>query len=217
MSLLPPLPLHQAEDGEQGLAKLKSRTFDLVIVDFLMPNLGGVGCAAQFRHWEALNRPEGQRQIIMGISANADENAVNEGFQAGMDYFEPKPVSPESLKVRSLRSLIRGLVDSKRRTHITQHTALLTQRGIHTHITHTHIKQAHITCTHNTCEHARSLHLLRPTRSFSCFSRVSLFFSHALQRILESQLSATRLRPSKGAASAGDDSTDEAKAKRQRR
>ena len=50
--------VEEAENGLQGLRKLKAGLYDLVVLDFLMPVLDGPDVARQFRAWEAEHRPE---------------------------------------------------------------------------------------------------------------------------------------------------------------
>jgi len=81
----------QAENGLEGLKKLMAGPFDLVLCDFLMPVMDGLDCVKQFRSWEKLNRP-GFQQLIVGISAHANENVATQGLAAGMDDFRSKPL-----------------------------------------------------------------------------------------------------------------------------
>jgi CheY-like chemotaxis protein/signal transduction histidine kinase len=81
----------QAENGLEGLQKLTESTYDIVLCDFLMPVMDGFDCVKQFRLWEAGHRPT-FRQLIIGISAHADNGAAAQGLDAGMDDFIPKPI-----------------------------------------------------------------------------------------------------------------------------
>ncbi|KAL7470210.1 hypothetical protein ACHAXS_011341 [Conticribra weissflogii] len=87
----------EAENGLQGLKKLKSMTYDLVLLDFLMPVMDGVEVAKKFRAWETLNRAW-FHQYIVGISAHANGKDAEVGIKAGMDRFMGKPVPLKSLK-----------------------------------------------------------------------------------------------------------------------
>lgn len=89
----------QAENGQKGLEKMMAETFDLVLCDFLMPVMDGLDCVKQLRMWEDLNRPT-FRQLIVGISAHANENVAAQGLAAGMDDFKSKP-----LRITCLREL----------------------------------------------------------------------------------------------------------------
>ena len=59
--------VEQAENGLQGLRKLKAGLYDLVVLDFLMPVLDGPDVARQFRAWEADHRPDIRQVSIMLI------------------------------------------------------------------------------------------------------------------------------------------------------
>lgn len=82
----------QAVNGLEGLQLLQKRFFDLVLCDFLMPIMDGLDCVKQYREWERQERPE-YRQVIIGISAHADQSVAKQGIEAGMDDFHPKPLS----------------------------------------------------------------------------------------------------------------------------
>ena len=99
------LGLHvtQASDGQEGLVCLKNQSFDVVLCDFLMPVMDGLDCVKQFRKWERENRAT-CRQLIIGISAHADESIAEQGREAGMDEFMPKPIGIK---------LLAGLIESE--------------------------------------------------------------------------------------------------------
>jgi len=82
----------EAENGMQGLEKLKSALFDITLVDFLMPIMDGLDCMQQYRDWEKYHRPW-MTQRIIGISAHATQEDVEKGLKIGMDEFRPKPIS----------------------------------------------------------------------------------------------------------------------------
>lgn len=87
----------QAENGLEGLNRLKETLFDLTLCDFLMPVMDGMDCVKQFRDWEKENRPWFSAWIV-GISAHANANDGGQGITAGMNEFRPKPVSINYLK-----------------------------------------------------------------------------------------------------------------------
>lgn len=86
-----------AEDGMEGLEKMKETVFDLVLCDFLMPVLDGISCVRNYRTWEKENRPSFHVRIV-GISAHADTFNADQGIKAGMDDFRPKPISIKTIK-----------------------------------------------------------------------------------------------------------------------
>jgi CheY-like chemotaxis protein len=86
----------QARDGMEGFTCLKETMFDITLCDFLMPVMDGMDCVQQYRDWEVKNR-SWFRQFIIGISAHASANDHGQGLKAGMDAFEPKPISIKTL------------------------------------------------------------------------------------------------------------------------
>eukprot|EP00977_Amphora_coffeiformis_P002213 scaffold425_cov175-Amphora_coffeaeformis.AAC.72 len=86
----------QAENGLEGLKRLKEKLFDLTLCDFLMPVMDGMDCVKQYRDWEKEHRPWFSAWIV-GISAHANANDGGQGITAGMNDFKPKPVSIKDL------------------------------------------------------------------------------------------------------------------------
>lgn len=86
----------QAENGLEGLKRLKEKLFDLTLCDFLMPVMDGMDCVKQYRDWEKEHRPWFSAWIV-GISAHANVNDGGQGVTAGMNDFKPKPVSIKTL------------------------------------------------------------------------------------------------------------------------
>ena len=87
----------EAENGMEGLKKMKLSEYDLVMLDFLMPVLDGVDVAKKFRGWEK-ERRSWFHQHIVGMSAHANGNEAELGLKAGMDRFMGKPIPLKSLK-----------------------------------------------------------------------------------------------------------------------
>lgn len=54
--------------------------------------MDGMDCAKQYRAWEKRNRPR-FHQLIVGISAHATVNDGGQGIIAGMDMYQPKPIT----------------------------------------------------------------------------------------------------------------------------
>ena len=106
-----------AENGNEALAKLKQvraggnvSIYDMMLTDIQMPVLDGMECTKHYRQWESegaiavaatsmpsrganSGKSEGQsirrssRLIIMGMSANNDDEVAQEGIAMGMDGF----------------------------------------------------------------------------------------------------------------------------------
>ena len=70
----------EAEDGEQGLAKLKEGTFDVVILDVTMPVLDGPGMLAKMRR---AGRQDAGLDADVGVEA-VDHGDSDEAWDRGL-------------------------------------------------------------------------------------------------------------------------------------
>jgi len=95
----------EAEDGEQAVLKCRNNTYDLIIMDIMMPKLDGFGAVEQIRKFS--NTP-----IIM-LSARGEEYDRLSGFESGVDDYVVKPFSPKELMMRVGAVLRRSGADAK--------------------------------------------------------------------------------------------------------
>ncbi len=84
-----------ARDGEEGLALWSSRSFDLVILDLVMPAANGLEVLSKIRS----DPDRGSMPVIIltGKGQDADRHAAMAG---GADDFLTKPFSPKKLVAR---------------------------------------------------------------------------------------------------------------------
>jgi DNA-binding response OmpR family regulator len=82
-----------AADGEEGLKQYTSQSFDLIILDVMMPKKDGFTLASEIR---ALNSTV---PIIFLTAKNMKEDRIK-GFQHGCDDYITKPFSTEELSLR---------------------------------------------------------------------------------------------------------------------
>ncbi len=82
-----------AENGAAALAALRTRRFDLVLMDRHMPVMDGVETVRAIR---ALPPPVGEMPVV-ALTAAATRSEIEDCLAAGMDDFIPKPFSPEQL------------------------------------------------------------------------------------------------------------------------
>mmetsp|Transcript_21833 Transcript_21833/g.21126 ORF Transcript_21833/g.21126 Transcript_21833/m.21126 type:complete len:277 (+) Transcript_21833:41-871(+) len=97
-----------ALNGCAGLDILKEtyhtqQRFDLVITDMQMPVMDGIEATSRFRIFESLRMEEDKvvgckRLLIIGMSANSDDQTKQEALNAGIDYFVAKPFSYQALR-----------------------------------------------------------------------------------------------------------------------
>ncbi|MBV8598624.1 MAG: response regulator, partial [Actinobacteria bacterium] len=85
-----------AEDGLRGAEAARSRTFDLVLLDVMMPHLSGIELCR-------LIRAESDVPIIM-LTAKDAENDLITGLESGADDYVTKPFSAAVLlsRIRAL-------------------------------------------------------------------------------------------------------------------
>lgn len=87
-----------AEDGLIGLTRFKKESFDLIILDFKMPGMGGMDVLNEIKG----DDPEAIVIVITGYSTI--ESAV-EAMKNGAYDFVPKPFTPDSLRLIARRAL----------------------------------------------------------------------------------------------------------------
>lgn len=81
-----------AEDGEDGLARVRSETVDLVVLDVMMPGLDGFEVVRELR--------KTSRVPVIMLTARGDELDRIVGLEIGADDYMPKPFNPRELLAR---------------------------------------------------------------------------------------------------------------------
>jgi two-component system OmpR family response regulator len=81
-----------ASDGTQGLAAFDAGSFDIVLLDLMMPGINGLDVCKQLRS-------RSQVPIIM-LTAKGDEADRVLGLELGADDYLPKPFGPRELLAR---------------------------------------------------------------------------------------------------------------------
>lgn len=83
--------IEEAIDGQMGLEKIESMSYDLVILDYMMPYLTGVEVLENLS-------AEARKDIkVLMLTAKTQESDRQQMLQAGADYFMAKPFSPIDL------------------------------------------------------------------------------------------------------------------------
>lgn len=90
-------------DGEAALAALETADVDLVLLDWMMPRLGGLEVCLAMRENERLARIP-----VLMLTAKAQESDVQRGLAAGADDYILKPFSPREVAARIESSLARA-------------------------------------------------------------------------------------------------------------
>ncbi len=89
------------ESGEAAVAAYREQTFDLVLMDVVMPGIGGLEAVKQIK---AI--PTTVWVPIIIVTSLTDEEDIMSGFMAGADDYMVKPIQPLTLDIR-IRSMMR--------------------------------------------------------------------------------------------------------------
>jgi len=81
-----------AADGMEAVCLCREHSFDLIIMDVMMPELDGFSACREIRK-------QSQTPIIM-LSARGEEYDRIHGFELGVDDYVVKPFSPKELMMR---------------------------------------------------------------------------------------------------------------------
>jgi len=95
-----------ALDGETALQKLREKTFDLVLLDLMLPKIQGLEICKIIR-----NNPKIQKTGIIIVTAKGEEYDRIKGLEMGADDYITKPFSPRELLAR-IKAILRRIKNS---------------------------------------------------------------------------------------------------------
>ena len=81
-----------ATDGMEAVEKCRENTYDVIIMDIMMPNLDGFSACREIRKHSDVP--------ILMLSARGEEYDKINGFELGVDDYVVKPFSPKELMLR---------------------------------------------------------------------------------------------------------------------
>jgi two-component system, OmpR family, phosphate regulon response regulator PhoB len=114
-----------AHDGQEGLRKAQTLLPDLIILDLMLPVLGGLDVCRELRAGERTR----EIPIIM-LTAKAEETDQIVGFSMGADDYVTKPFSVKVLLQR-LRALLRRVEGTGDATDVIEHLGVRIDRLRH--------------------------------------------------------------------------------------
>lgn len=82
--------IDEAEDGLEGYEKIAAQPYDLIILDYMMPEMTGMDVLEKIKPLQL------QVPIIM-LTAKAQQADRDLAYENGASYFMPKPFSPADL------------------------------------------------------------------------------------------------------------------------
>ncbi|MBI1199855.1 MAG: response regulator [Phenylobacterium sp.] len=85
--------IYEAPDGEEGLRHMLSRPIHLVISDYNMPKLDGLGLLRAIR-----SHPPIQKTAFIMLTGRADKELVQRAVQFGVNNYLVKPFTVATLK-----------------------------------------------------------------------------------------------------------------------
>ncbi|MFP4144317.1 MAG: response regulator [Phycisphaeraceae bacterium] len=83
----------EATDGLDALSKAGADKFDLLLVDWNMPNMDGLTFVKEYR-------PKNPRTPIIMVTTEAEKSRVVEAIKAGVNNYVVKPFTPDLLSQR---------------------------------------------------------------------------------------------------------------------
>ncbi|MHC4233097.1 MAG: response regulator [Planctomycetota bacterium] len=105
-----------ATTGEKALAKVRTQTPDLMILDLMLPGVDGLNVCKQLK-----NNPKTELLPIIMLTAKGEEADIVTGLELGADDYVTKPFSPKVLIARVRRSLQRTATRSSENAPIKIH------------------------------------------------------------------------------------------------
>ncbi len=85
-----------ANNGKEALDVFKKSTFDVILMDIMMPVMDGLEATLRIREYEALQQTEKQTPII-ALTANTMDNDREKCLSYGMNEFMAKPFDMDRL------------------------------------------------------------------------------------------------------------------------
>jgi two-component system, sensor histidine kinase and response regulator len=110
--LKPDYGVTYARSGEEALALLETQSFDLVLLDVIMGNVGGLDVLAKIRA-----TTETTEIPVILVSGMAKHDAVVKGLQNGANDYIPKPFDADIVKARIKNHIaMKRLLDERQQT-----------------------------------------------------------------------------------------------------
>lgn len=111
-----------ATDGMEAVEKCRANTYDVIIMDIMMPNLDGFSACREIRK-------KSDVPILM-LSARGEEYDKINGFELGVDDYVVKPFSPKELMLR-----VEAIMKRSQKTEAVPDADIYKSRGLEVNFT----------------------------------------------------------------------------------
>jgi len=92
-----------AKNGLEAIEKCEANEYDLIFMDNQMPKMNGLEATMEIRKLANGNRP-----VIVGLSANIFQEEIDKAYEAGMDDYLTKPVKLAQIADRIKSSYLKN-------------------------------------------------------------------------------------------------------------
>ncbi len=90
----------QASDGIDAINLLSGNSVDLILLDWNMPRMNGLGLVKNLRE-----NPRFNSTLIIMVTTEAERSSVVEAIKAGANNYLAKPFTPDALMVKIKETL----------------------------------------------------------------------------------------------------------------
>ena len=101
-----------AQSGQEAIEKLKEESFDLILMDHMMPEMDGVETSREIRQ----TLPEADDTPIIALTANVMEGSKELFLKAGMVDMLAKPIDVNQLNAKLIKWLPNYLIHEEKET-----------------------------------------------------------------------------------------------------
>lgn len=93
-------------NGKEALEIFKNNSYDLILMDIMLPEMNGYEITTEIRKFEKLNEVKNPVTII-ALTANTYENDKEKCFSVGMNEYLSKPFSAQQL-IKTIEKFIQS-------------------------------------------------------------------------------------------------------------
>ncbi|MFA7336447.1 MAG: response regulator [Candidatus Obscuribacterales bacterium] len=89
--------VHLAASGREALLQFRANKYDVIVMDYEMPEMNGLDCSQRIREIEGTSGSDVDRVTIIAFSGSLEEDIRERCLQAGIDAFVAKSGNSQQL------------------------------------------------------------------------------------------------------------------------